>query len=352
MYRRLLLVIVFLLVAPHLGEECHGISPAAIGVNVDRITFSAQDPVQVNVFATVSDRNGSIISDLAPENIHLIQDDLSVTGTVKARPFVVTDRELAFVVLVDHRDDMAASLTHVRQGVEGFLEEMGVRYQGAVISYTNHPRLIAGPSRGANSLIPKLVTLEPVSGRPYLYEGLLLGIQTLSSLSAGKSPAPDRLAIILLTEGLDQGSLFSPEAVEGKLLEAGITLFTIGYGPGGDRIMTDLSEAARRTGGRSYRAAGSEEIKPLLLTIAERLKNQYVITYSSDQIGLDGRPHTLEVEIWRHGQRGRGGLEFISPQKNGNRHIGPLIMASGGFVLALLIWLGFRIRRGRSTRAV
>ncbi len=351
MFHRLLLAIIVLLCAPLFSEECRAVSSAAIGVNVDRITFSAQDPVQINVFATVCDRSGLIIKNLAPENFHLIEDGVSVAGKMELRPFVVTDRELAFTILVDHRDDLATSLTYVRQGIMGFLEEMGVRYQGAVVSYTNQPRLIAGPSQGSNRLLPALMNLEPVSGRPYLYEGLLLGIQTLSNMSANKSAAPDRLAIILLTEGLDQGSIFSLEAVESKLIEAGINLFLVGYGPGEGRTMAGLSEAARRTGGDSYQAAGSEEIKSLLTAIADRLKNQYVMTYSSDRIGLDGQSHSMEVEIWRQGQRGRGRLEFISPQKKGDRTTGPLVFMASGVILALLIWLGVRIRRRGSARA-
>ena len=146
-----------------------------INVRLDRVTFNAGEQMRMNLFVSVFESSGLAVTDLTRENFRLEEDGFPYSSSFHAVPFVVTERDLSFLLLVDNNENLATSLTLVRRSANEFVCEMGFRYTGALLTYGDSPELLVKPTKDAYRLSLSIDSLSPVSGRPRLGEALLMG---------------------------------------------------------------------------------------------------------------------------------------------------------------------------------
>ncbi len=188
-------------------------------------------------------------------------------------------------------DDVAtSSLSSQLEDIRSFIEEqppttaIGVAYmQNGTVQMTSN--LTTDHAAAAKSL--RLPLSSPVAmASPYF---------SLEELIKGWPPAQARREVIMITDGIDRFGGSDPEnpyvgnAID-QAIKAGILVYTI-YTPGighyghsywamnwGQNFLAELSEA---TGAESYFIGFGSPVTfvPWLNEIAERLRNQYLITF-------------------------------------------------------------------------
>jgi len=132
-----------------------------------------------------------------------------------------------------------------------------------------------------------------------LYDAAYRGVEKAAQRQRG------RRAEILFTDGFDEGPDDKPcsirtleEVVEiANTPGINVPIYTVGLES--KRVARrELERIALETGGRSAIAPGSAELTDLFVTIAEQLKNQYVLTYESSS---SAGPHEMTVKA-EHGE--------------------------------------------------
>ncbi|MEW6264527.1 MAG: VWA domain-containing protein [Thermodesulfobacteriota bacterium] len=306
-----IVVIIIIMVLVPMGAGAGNSTGAATWrVQVDGVTFGPEGAGRLNLFVTVLDPDDLPVQGLDRSDFIIMEDGRLHSGPIRLAPLAASGRGLAYVVLVDQAEDLATSLTFVRQAAAGFIKEMGFRHEAAVIGYSGAVELAAGPSADAGRLSRAVLDLPPQPEKPRLYDGLLKGVDVLRGMrNAQTRPKP---AIILLTEGRDESSQFSFEAALSRLLEAEVRLFLVGYGQD-ESDLAGLMELARLSGGQGYFTPDPEALKSILLNVAERLKHQLILSYDSIRIRTDGATHRIRVHIRARAGQGETEIEFVSP---------------------------------------
>jgi VWFA-related protein len=292
-------------------------------------TKFSTDVKVVNVLATVRDKQGKIVSDLAKDDF-----DLSEEG----RPQVIryfsreTDLPLTLGLLVDTSLSQREVLGEEREASRRFVEKVlrPDRDQTFLIHFDHDTELLQDLTNSKDKLERGLDQLElPQDGRPQmrrsgggypggssggggrqagttLYDAILLASDELMKKQVG------RKAFILLTDGVDNGSktrLF--EAIE-SAQRADTLVYSIyftgqesqqqspfsigglgggrrrggGYpqrqtsGPDGKKILQQIS---RETGGGYFEVSKKLPIDQIYDRIEEELRNQYSLGYTSDK---------------------------------------------------------------------
>ncbi|MBI3158046.1 MAG: VWA domain-containing protein [Chloroflexi bacterium] len=117
-------------------------------------------------------------------------------------------------------------------------------------------------------------------------------------------PVSGRKAIIVLTDGLDNVSQATPDAVIERIGPAGLSISTVGLGvPGQGRgALTALDEEALRglaanAGGVYGYAEDEDSLQRLYQTYAIAMQSEYVITYTSPAALHDGVNRALTVSL-------------------------------------------------------
>ena len=111
----------------------------------------------------------------------------------------------------------------------------------------------------------------------------------------------DRRALVLLSDGADNGSDYPIEQVLDAALRARVMVFPIALADLGESTVSDLQSLADKTGGRFFRAGKATGLDLIYETIERVLRTQYHIVYEPSE---DNDPDSLpvvEIEIDRPG---------------------------------------------------
>ena len=335
-HRRLLFIAVILILCWPVPVFPTG---GPLSVIINRVAFQCPEQPVMIIFADVLDASGEAVVGLKEHDFKLGFGGVYNDAPYRVMPFASSDKKLSTVILVDKSQDMAASLTLIKKGISSFFERMGFRYKGALEVYSDEPRLLIGPTLNRANLTQALDKITPGAGNNRLIDGLLLGTTVLEKEATFNSETPPRLVMILLTEGMDQGSLFSMDAARAKVLECGITLYVLAYGEGQGEIISGLREIAEQSGGAFF-TTGVEEFEKNLLLISDRLRYQYILSHPLDCEKLpSSATSSISLSVKSNKGGGEGRVEITIPNFSSNnigfwdRYAFPVFFLIGAILL-------------------
>ncbi len=341
-------------------------------------TFSGGVKV-VNVFATVRDKKGQIVKDLSKADFTLLEDgrpqaikyfakqsDLPLTlgllvDTSRSEWRMIPaeksasykffeqvlrpDRDKAFLLHFDHEVELLQDLTASREKLEKALElltpsqeDLDAQGRGGGGGGNNggggypggggggggwgYPGGGGGMGRHGGGGYPRGGgdgQRRHSSGGTKLYDGMYLAADELLSKQTG------RKAIILLTDGEDNGSKTYLEEAIGSVQKADTVSYAVritdeeigsmvprgwnngggGRGGGGGAERPDgkkiLKQISSETGGAYYEYGKKKPLEDIYNEIQDELRNQYSIGYTSDHTGDDKGFRKIELTVSQKG---------------------------------------------------
>lgn len=302
-------------------------------------TFSTGVNV-VNVFATVHDKDGHIVSNLGKEDFVLEEDGHPQTIAYFARE---TDLPLTLGLLVDTSLSQRRVLGEERTASYSFLDHVlrEDRDHAFVIHFDKEVELLQDLTSSRAKLQKALQEIEMPQdsqqsggggggrggyhhgGGTMLYDSILLASDELMKKQKG------RKAVILLTDGVDNGSKVSiVEAIE-SAQRSDTLVYSIyftgneglpnfgGFGRGGmggrhgggmPRSQENrpdgkkvLQRISKETGGGFFEVTHKQTVDKIYERIQEELRNQYSLGYTSDQPNSEGGYRRISLTVDKKG---------------------------------------------------
>ncbi len=272
--------------------------PTDLTVRVNDIDVS--DFPEVVLALTVRDATGVSIADLDKGDFEINEDRKPYSRPIKSvRSRINPDLPVSLVLVLDTSGSMAGKpLEDARIAIRTLVEQLGDDDDVALLAFSNSVALDdqddtreVMPSTDPEVLLGVLDNLAAEGGTP-LYDALYKGVRW-----AEEAPLGHR-AVILLTDGIDEepGSVVaSSETPIQEAIRANIPVFTLGLGNRIDRGY--LQRVARITGGTYQETPDSEQLTELFLNVLAPLKQQYLVTYTSDLKFRDAQEHRVQVHI-------------------------------------------------------
>ena len=114
-----------------------------------------------------------------------------------------------------------------------------------------------------------------------------------------------RQALIVVTDGIDTGSVLSFDEVRRLALRSGVGIYTIELAPKhgpfgrstGQGTEGSIQVLARDTGGQSFGCSHPRQIADIYRAIVDDLRLQYTLAFPSSNPRLDGRVRRLAVRV-------------------------------------------------------
>jgi VWFA-related protein len=273
----------------------------------------------VNLFFTVKDKSGMLVPHLGKENCAVEEDK----QPQKLKNFVAeTNQPLTLGILLDTSGSQQRVLPLEQEFGGQFLSRvMKSKDEAFLISfdvdvdllqdYTNSPRLLkksmdkaeintAAGNGGAG--IPGAGTGPvPIHGDPkgtLLYDAVYLASNEKLSRETG------RKAMIILTDGEDQGSIHKIQAAIEAAQKANVIIYGIlladrgqyGYGGFGYSGDFSLKKMADETGGRMINVGNNgKKLEAAFQQIEDELRTQYVASYTPTNEKADGTYRKIAV---------------------------------------------------------
>ena len=267
------------------------------GDSTESVVFvnAPEEMAQVNVdfvelYATVLDRQGRpVTAGLAAKDFTVAED--GVRQPI-ARCERVTDLPIHAAVAIDVSASMAPNLEKAQGAALQFLQgTVHAKDRAEVITFNDHPMLAVRFSRDLKELSGGLAGLKAERGTA-LYDSLIFSFYTFNGLRG-------RRALLLLSDGKDEGSRFSFEEALEFARRAGITVYSIGLGDEVDK--RKLSRLAEETGGRAFFPRQAGDLAAIYAAIEEELRSQYLIAYQSTTTRTDQGFRTVDLKVNRSG---------------------------------------------------
>jgi VWFA-related protein len=299
--------------------------PPLVPQSQDQPSFSVEVDV-VQILASVRDSSGRLVSDLEKEAFVLEEEGRPQEIRYFSRE---TDLPLTLGLLVDSSMSQLAVLQEEREASYRFFKQIlrPDKDLAFVISFDLDVELLQDFTSGLDLLQEGLEEIEVPGGRndrrvgTVLYDAVFLAADEMLQEQTG------RKAIILISDGVDFGSLVDKtEAIEAAQ-KADTLIFSIRYyddkmysglrrrrggmrRPSARREFPDgkkvLRELAEETGGQLFDVSNKTTLEEVFAQIEEELRSQYMIGYAPSKgdntgggfrrIELRTRDTSLEVQ--------------------------------------------------------
>ncbi len=250
--------------APNLTKDAFQLTEESKPQTIKYFSAESNQPLTLGILI---DSSGSM-QNMLPEE--------KVVGADFLRS-VITDKDLAFVlsfdISVDLLQDLTSDVHQLNRGLEKARINVGSGGGGGV------PGIGQGP--------------VPIS-RPkgtLLYDGIFLASDEMLSKQVG------RKAVVVLTDGVDQGSREKlKDAIEAAQKADTICYVLLISDPRYGSDPHDMSQLAEQTGGRMITVNNPNKLGEAFKQISNELRSQYSIGYSPSDPKHDGSFRKLEIK--------------------------------------------------------
>jgi len=245
------------------------------------------DVDMVEVTATVLDAKGKFVNGLPQSAFRVFEDG----QPQKIKQFTSENVPLDLVVAVDVSGSMKPSMTTMKAAVKEFVAAISPRDPLTLLGFNDSIFPLAKKSTDPAERMRAVDRLSPWGGTA-LYDVIISGVELLSRSSGRK-------AILVFTDGEDEGSHASIADVEKRLLASDVTLYMIGQGRGVtmDNLKKLMERLAASTGGRAFETERIAELRVAFEAMLDELSHQYLIGYAPTNGKHDGTLRKLKVEV-------------------------------------------------------
>lgn len=251
----------------------------------------------VELYTTVVDQKGRPVEGLSQKDFRVFEDG----AEQQVRRFeLVRDVPVHAGLLIDTSWSMAEGngekLEAAVRGALGFFQTVITpKDRAAVITFSDQPTLAVRFTNNQEVLAGGLAGLTAEGGTA-LYDSLIYALHYFGGIRGKK-------AIIVLSDGKDEGSRYQFADTLEYARRSGVSLYSVGIGlsPKDTDVRLKLSRLAEETGGRVFFIDRAGELERVYDSIEEELRSQYLLAYQSSNFSRDDKFRAVEVKVARPG---------------------------------------------------
>ena len=277
----------------------------------DQLPTLKVDVDVVSILASVRDKKNALIPNLKQEDFTVLEDGKPQTIKYFAKE---TDLPLTSGLLVDVSRSQENLIDIERRAASQFFSQVLRKKDLAFLisfgeecellqDFTGSQRLLTGGlgqlrvSGGAGGLHPGPVPTISQARGTVLFDAVFLAASDKLKGEIG------RKVIVVITDGVDQGSRMSRSQAIEAAQKADAVIYSIDYedpryhgmfGPSGDG---DLRKMSDETGGRVYRVDRKNTLDQVFKELQEEMRSQYSIGYTPSNDVKDGSYRKLEIKL-------------------------------------------------------
>jgi Ca-activated chloride channel family protein len=258
--------------------------------------FSYKTGIDVAGFSvTVTDREGTPVKDLKPEDFEVREDGALQAITYFSTPSAEDAAPLHVGLLFDTSGSMERDLSFSRNAAIKFLNTFPKAVDFTLVEFSDEVRA-ARFSQAEFARLVERIRNGKAKGRTSLYDAVTVYLGSAFDLAGRK-------VLVIYTDGDDTSSSRTWDATLRTLRASDVTVYPIGFlnDRGSPRLMlqSKLTEIARLTGGRALFPGTMKELEPMYDSIAAEIHAQYLLGYVPTNTSRDGKWRKVEIKLKR-----------------------------------------------------
>jgi Ca-activated chloride channel homolog len=244
----------------------------------------------VVVHATVRDRRGALVTTLNREAFTVYENG-------KRQPIALFQRDdqpVSLGLVIDNSGSMRTLRPQVEAAALALARASNPQDEMFVLNFNDKTHIDVPFTSDLRVLEPGIRRADAIGGTA-MRDAVDQGQAYLS-----EHATRDRKVLVVVTDGMDNASLVTPEQVERQAERRDTVVFAVGlFGDAekNGRGRRELDRLTEKTGGLAYYPGSIDEIGPVALEIARQIRNQYTLAYEPTNKALDGSYRAIRVTV-------------------------------------------------------
>jgi Ca-activated chloride channel family protein len=246
------------------------------------------DVVQVTV--TVMDATGRFVRDIPRSAFRVYEDGRPQAIT----NFLSDDVPLELMSAVDISGSMTPAMPKLKRAVKEFLGAVPSRDEVTLLGFNDSVFALTRRTTNPAERMRAVDRLAPW-GATALYDVIARSVDMLGRQTGRK-------AIVVFSDGEDQGSHVALDDVERRLQASDVTLYMIGQGRGvsHEGLRKVMERLAAPTGGRVFTTDSVDQLQGAFHELLDELSNQYLLGYQPTNTTRDDAWREIKVAVEGH----------------------------------------------------
>jgi Ca-activated chloride channel family protein len=244
----------------------------------------------VQVTVTLTDDEGRFISGVPRSAFRVFEDGKPQTVSY----FASAEVPLELIVAVDISGSMTPVMPKLKAIVKGFLAAVPERDEVTLLGFNDTVFALTRKTTDPAERVRAVDRLAPW-GATALYDVIIRGIDMLGRRTGRK-------ALVVFSDGEDQGSHVAIQDVERRLQASDVTLYIIAQGRGitQDYLKSAMQRLTVPTGGRTFTTESVDQLQTTFAELLDELSNQYLLGYQPLNSTRDDTWREIRVEVAGH----------------------------------------------------
>ncbi len=247
---------------------------------------------QIRIYASLFDENGTPIPTPSEEDITIKLDGqtLPVKGITSFRD---TGEGVAYTLLLDVSKTMAGPpFDNAVSAMKGLIRNMTEKDRIAIITFGDNVKIISDFTNDKNLLVSKLGRVKPNHDNTHFYAA----VNKSFALNMRRDPnLPVRRAILVITDGKDEGSGITLDDLLPESEKNGIPIYSIGYTRIDEAFLNNLKRLSELSGGRYLKSQETRNFSDIYQKTFGDIQSQFLIRTEYPSREADGNMHQFFV---------------------------------------------------------
>lgn len=264
------------------------------GTVVTRVGLREDKPIVLNsdlisLTVNVTDTHGRSVSGLDRSAFTVLDEGVPQEISY----FSDEDSPASVAIVFDVSGSMSEDkISSAKVALAQFIQTSHPDDEYFLISFNSRPALLLDGVRDGEAVLKKFTYVQ-TSGNTALYDAVYFGIEKVSH---GIYP---KRAIILISDGEDNHSLYTFSEVRRRLQESDIAIYTVQVGLplARSNAWQVMGELAAASGGKAFPPTGRDGMRQDFERIALELRQQYSLAFFPSGFMPDGGKRQLKVKV-------------------------------------------------------
>ena len=240
----------------------------------------------VEVYATVTDRDGQPITGLTAADFRVVEDQVPQTITT----FAAGEFPLSVTIALDRSFSMAGErLTLSKQAARTFIAALRPTDEVMVLAIGSGIETVTPPTSAREAGATRWGSIG-IWGTTPLYDAAAEALDAMQ-------PRGGRRALLLISDGIDRDSHTTATDLIARARQSNVLVYPVAIGGTRPSVFAELANV---TGGRTFFVDNPTRLESQLGTLARELRFQYLLGYTpSRAASADPGWRAIEVTVSR-----------------------------------------------------
>lgn len=268
-----------------------------VRVNTELVTLNVR----------VIDRNNRPINNVSQKDFHVYEDGVP-------QPLEYFTREevpISYGLAVDTSQSLRSQIQAVIDAGKTIVNSNKPGDETFLVRFISSDKIetLQDFTASKDSLVDALDNLYVEGGQTAVIDAVYLTAEHVAEYKKGDDSDRRRRALIVITDGEDRASFYSPEKLFARLREADVQIYVIGFVNELDRdsglirksirdkAINLINKLASETGGRAFFPESLSELPQIANEIVRDMRTQYVLAYNPTNKARDGSFRAIKVVV-------------------------------------------------------